>query len=257
MKTPIFTDDPYVQDSTALQESIAVSSQEWAHSRKNLTLNEALAKNRFQDRAHFIRFLETQVPLPKNLAIWLKDYLKPRNIIGILSLGAGECHVEYHLKKIYPSLTIVATDFDDFIVRTVSRLLTELDAIEVMDIKRCDLSRHRDRLNSILMVDVFYALTDIEGRQLFKCAHEASIDNLIITSSVFWKTSQMLKTKSTFFVYSLLRKLKLTKKLQGRFHGWARTIGKIKYMAKDYYQIEAFHQLKEQTGQNVISLKRI
>ncbi len=229
MKYPMFTHAPGFEDASAWKERRVISGEETASVRRT--------QDWFQSREAFIRHGEQHEERKFRLGKYLAGYLKPLAARSVLSLGAGECYHEYALKTAAPGIKIHATDFDPFVARRVAELLPELDAYEVVDIKKDDFARFRGRYDTILLISVEYVFSDDEMVDFFRRVSAAGASHLIIISSSYISNSSVIRQMyySILAPLSYLKRLLLGRELRtdrGRFHGWARSKGEFVRLMK-------------------------
>ena len=255
MKTPIFTDDPFIQDPEAFPESRVVNAEEWSQSRARRMETDPDEANKHRSRRAFLEYMEANATQEIELGRWLNDYLERIGVRRLLGLGSGDCCVEYLLKTLGKSRYVMATDFDPGVIGLTSPLLTEIDDFDVFDIKKDDFARFRGRFDAALMIDVFYAFSDEEGRRFFRQARESEFNRLIITSSAFFPWRRVLRYNTVDAIIRGLKRMKLYQPARKRFHGWGRTVSEIVGLSRGDFEVTDVVDLKAGTGQVVVGLK--
>ena len=130
--------------------------------------------------------------------------------------------MEYHLKQNLPDLVIHVTDFDPFIVDSMSLLLPELNGMTLFDIRHDDISKFKSQCDFILLVDVLYALTDQECKDFFQRAYKAGFLGIILIASSISTPAMLLKYKITNLIRKIIYNILSIQKPSLRFHGWSR-----------------------------------
>jgi len=254
MKVALFTDDPSVHDPGAWQVQRVFSASEWSHIRRTGANFCPGGTERFRSREAFLDHLARHADHKLRLGQWLRGYLRPLGARKVLGLCSGECPVELGLKRANPNLTIVATDFDPFIVETVARYLPELDGVELLDIKKDDFSRFQGAFDTALMVEGFYTLADPEARDLFGRLARAGVRHFINLCSAVILLKAALQCKGKQAVAQALMALGLYRP-QKRFHGWARTPSEFSHLSRPYYQVAEVVDLRKEYSRTLIRFR--
>jgi len=251
MKVALFTDDPNIQDPDAWQAQRVVSADEWSRSRRTGADIYPGTKEKFKSREAFLDYLARYEEHKLWLAQWLSGYLEKLGARKILGLCSGECPVEFALKRANPDLTIVATDFDPFVVETMAKFLPELDGVEWCDIKQDDFSRFRGNFDAALMVVSFYMLADAEAQAFFARLAGAGVRHFINLCSSVISLKAALKSKGKQVAARALMALGLYRPRQ-RFHGWARTPSEFPRLSRPYYRVAELVDLKRECGMTLV-----
>jgi SAM-dependent methyltransferase len=254
MKVATFTDDPNVLDPAAWEEQRVVNAQEWSRTRRQGADIFPGTREKFRDRQAFLDYLARYEDQPLRLGHWLNGYLRQVGARNILGLCSGEGPVEYALKRADPGWTIVATDFDPFVVQKVSEYLPELGGVELCDIKQDDFSRFQGKFDTALMVASFYLLNDDEVRSLMRRLAAAGITRLVVATTSLISTRAALKAKGKHAAARILISLGLYR-FPLRFHGWARTRSEFFRLSHPHYVVAELVNLKDVYGYSIIRLE--
>lgn len=162
----------------------------------------------------------------------VNDLLVKENITHIFSVGVGGAGLEYQLKKLNPSLTIVCSEFAPHNVELLKNVFLEADEIVQFDILHGDWNEIREKYlpkNSLcLMYRVDASFTDQEWRGIFEQMSEARIETILFIPSSFLTVMSIFNRKLREFKWS-------THNTEVVFSGYLRTKKRFQSYWKGLY----------------------
>ena len=117
-------------------------------------------------------------------------------VSSVVSLGAGKGIVEWHLKKLLPSLPMICTDYAESGVASLRQLFPACDKVMVFDMLKGDYSVFgKDAV--LLMNRVSTEFTPTEWKQIFKSCRSSGVKYILFVpteiASIRLKTMETLR----------------------------------------------------------------
>jgi len=156
-------------------------------------------------------------------------------VSAVVSLGAGKGIVEWHLKKLLPSLPLICTDYAESGVASLRRLFRTCDKVMAFDMLRGDYSVFgKDAV--LLMNRVSTEFTPSEWRQIFKSCKSAGIKYILFIPTEL--ASIRLKVMGTLrhFARKALRR-------RDTFCGWLYSQREFDRLMSSEYLIESMQKI--------------
>lgn len=151
-------------------------------------------------------------------------------VSAVVSLGAGKGIVEWHLKKLLPSLPLICTDYAESGVASLRRLFRTCDKVMAFDMLRGDYSVFgKDAV--LLMNRVSTEFTPTEWSQIFKSCKSAGIKYILFIPTEL--ASIRLKVMETLrhFARKVLRR-------RDTFCGWLYSQRELELLMGVYYMVK-------------------
>jgi hypothetical protein len=174
---------------------------------------------------------------------FLIDHINVSGYKNILSLGAGQCVLEYLLEKsLSEESELIATDFDGFLCEKAKEFFPQL-IVEKFDFVKGDFKSFRTKLDIPVDLVIFfgsaYVLDDHEFIKLFGDLKKSGVKQVIdfhagylsMKSQVLLGFPSFLSKNAT--IRKLFRKPPFDSNgYRGKFHGYGRSRGEIKKLYK-------------------------
>ena len=156
-------------------------------------------------------------------------------VSSVVSLGAGKGIVEWHLKKLLPSLPMICTDYAESGVASLRQLFPACDKVMVFDMLKGDYSVFgKDAV--LLMNRVSTEFTPTEWKQIFKSCRSSGVKYILFVPTEI--ASIRLKTMETLrhLARRVLRR-------RDTFCGWLYSRRKFDMLIPSQYSIEGFKKI--------------
>ncbi len=176
---------PFHETTKLLKDSKLDSSESWDALRQNhphfsisenrdewISVNESLTKKDGQDKGLIER--------ARNVV----DIVKQVQATSIFSSGVGGAGLEYHIKKMYPEVSMSLGEFSTITVNLLKKVFLEAERVIYFDMKKSDwkealLDSYPNRqLTLLYRIDI--ELSNVEMKEMFKKMHDAGIENILI-----------------------------------------------------------------------------
>lgn len=132
---------------------------------------------------------DTPFSIPINRSAWIKkglrsleiaehakiivELIKSMKLSKVVSVGVGCAWLEYNIKKIYPSLHLICTDFAPKTIQRLRELFLECDSIEEFDMLNGEWNSQESTLYLLHRVD-----TEFDNKQWKKIFSDMSYSNV-------------------------------------------------------------------------------
>ena len=151
-------------------------------------------------------------------------------VSSVVSLGAGKGIVEWHLKKLLPSLPMICTDYAESGVASLRQLFPACDKVMVFDMLKGDYSVFgKDAV--LLMNRVSTEFSPSEWMQIFRLCKSSGIKYILFIptelASIWLKTMETLR----HLARRVLRR-------RDTFCGWLYSQREFDRLVSDQYKIE-------------------
>lgn len=156
-------------------------------------------------------------------------------VSSVVSLGAGKGIVEWHLKKLLPSLPMICTDYAESGVASLRHLFPACDKVMVFDMLKGDYSVFgKDAV--LLMNRVSTEFTPTEWKQIFKSCRSSGVKYILFVPTEI--ASIRLKTMETLrhLARRVLRR-------RDTFCGWLYSRREFDMLISSQYIIEGFKKI--------------
>jgi hypothetical protein len=156
-------------------------------------------------------------------------------VSSVVSLGAGKGIVEWHLKKLLPSLPMICTDYAESGVASLRHLFPACDKVMVFDMLKGDYSVFgKDAV--LLMHRVSTEFTPSEWMQIFRSCKSSGIQYILFIPTEL--ASIRLKTMETLrhLARRVLRR-------RDTFCGWLYSRREFDMLISSQYIIEGFKKI--------------
>lgn len=174
---------------------------------------------------------------------FLIDFIKRNDYRNILSLGAGECVMEYLLKMALPEESqVVACDFNSFFVKKTKEFFPEI-IVERFDFFNDDIMSLKSKLNIEFDLVVFfsssYVMDDAEFIKLFGGLKKIGAKHIIDFHGAYMSLKDAaLVYFEPFRMSPIIRKIFRKPPLtiggyHGKFHGYLRNRGELRRLYKN------------------------
>lgn len=164
-------------------------------------------------------------------AVVLAQVLKDKVINDLISIGAGEACLEYHLRKIYPELKFILTEYTDDNVNVLKRVFKGAEVFK-LDALKIDWQQFAGKKNSVLFLfRIDASFTDEQLQQIFEKMHAAGVENVIYVPNLFLTFKFLLYEKARAFLNRLFGR-ELT------FAGYFRTKKRSRQFWRGLYEEE-------------------
>lgn len=216
---------------------------QWTSEEHSSITEKGYGQTTFKTRENLLR-----VYLPGNLLKlgslgFLIESIKQNGYSNIISLGAGQCVLEYLLKiSLSEESQVCACDFDSFFIDKAKKFFPEITA-ERFDFFKDDIDSLQSRLNIKFDLAVFfgsaYVMNDTEFIKLFGDLKKIGVKQIIDFHAGY------MDLKSLCFNYlepltknSIIRKIFhkhpiTSNNYRGKFHGYSRSRGELRRLYKN------------------------
>lgn len=183
--------------------------------------------------------------LPKNRDEWLRmcnqsssaascaadiaQIVRRGKFTTVFSAGVGRACIEYHLKRMEPTVHLVCTEYSLRVVERLRQVFLECDRIELLDIKTAGWMDAGAR-GLVLLNRVDTELNDQEWRAVFKNLAAAGVQDVLIVATGFL-TMRTLASELFQRLVSVLCHRRLT------FSGYTRTKARFKELWSPYFAV--------------------
>ena len=170
---------------------------------------------------------------------FLIDLIKIKESKNILSLGAGDCVLEYLLQKALPeTMRVVATDFDTFYVEKAKEFFPDITT-EYFDFLKDDLTELQSKLSIKFDIVVFfgsaYVMNNEEFINFFEGLKKEGVKTIVDFHAGYMTKKMFMRHTLSFFLDNpVIRKI-LGKPLieyKGKFHGYSRNHSELTRLYK-------------------------
>ncbi len=159
-----------------------------------------------------------------------------QNVSSVVSLGSGKGVVEWHLKRLLPSLPLICTDYAEVGVESLRRLFQACDEVMIFDMLNCDYGMF-DNDAVLLMNRVSTEFTPSEWRFIFQSCKAAGINHILFIPTEL--ASIRLKALETLRHY-----LRRILKRRDTFCGWLYSKREIESLMSVSYTVEECAKMK-------------
>jgi len=149
---------------------------------------------------------------------WLTDYIKKNNFKNIISMGAGNCFLEYKLKCKLPECNITATDFDSFFIDKSKEFFPSINSIK-FDFFKDNVESLKSEFDLAIFLGSTYVMDDSQFINLFSQFKAIGTRQIIDFQGGYIEYRDV----PIYFASNILRKLNIIKSYRGKFHGYGRT----------------------------------
>lgn len=161
---------------------------------------------------------------------FLIKYVNDNGFKNVISLGAGQCVLEYLLKcALTEDSNVIAADFDMFFIKKAKLFFPSIIPVE-FDFFKDDINDLSKKLGMKFDIAVFfgssYVMDDYDFIKLFRGLKEIGVKRIIDFQAGYIPFSEIPKT--------IASKLKsyVTTEYRGKFHGYSRTCGEVRRLYK-------------------------
>lgn len=225
----------YYSFSSTFERKTLLSPESWDRLRIDL---DAEAFSIPADRNSWIR-LCSRHPRAANAARQIGQLMLARGLSTVFSVGVGTGCIEYHLKRQFPEIRLICTEYSPRVLQRLRAIFTECDCLELFDIRSTDWPRVDEKtLHFLHRVDT--ELDDEQWRIVFANMASARVERIFVVASGF------LTAKTLIEQY-----LRRWGSLLGRpvtFTGYLRTKEMFKTLWVPYYVVEEEHLVGGLTG---------
>lgn len=175
---------------------------------------------------------------------FLMKYVNANGYKNILSLGAGQCVLEYLLRYALPEdSNVIAADFDSFFIKKAKLHFPSIIPVE-FDFFKDDLEDLQKKLNIYFDLAVFwgsaYVMDNSNFVKLFRELKEIGVKRIIDFHAGYIPRRRILQiicSRLMSYVVSKLRRIEMINKIippsyRGKFHGYGRTRGELRRVYK-------------------------
>lgn len=135
------------------------------------------------------------------------DICQANGFTKIHSIGVGEAALEYQIKRLRPSLRMIASEYAPNNVETLRTVFQECDRIIHFDMLTGDWLEWSNGSNLlILMYRVDPHLSNKEWRQVFESMYKANVLNVLYMPSGFLTLGYAIVEERRYLKHKLLRK---------------------------------------------------
>jgi hypothetical protein len=170
------------------------------------------------------------------------DYINASGFQNVLSMGAGECVLEYLLRLGLPGpATVTATDFDSFFIEKANEFFPSIFSIR-FDFFQDDVKDLQKKTGIDFDISIFfgssYVMDDLEFIKLFNDLREIRVKRIkdFHAGYIDWQTyilNQLTPLKNFDLIRKLFGKAPLGKDgYRGKFHGYGRSRGELRKLYK-------------------------
>jgi predicted RNA methylase len=160
---------------------------------------------------------------------WLVKYIENNNLKNIISMGAGNCVIEYLLKCALPEdYKITATDFDSYYINKAKEFFPSINVIQ-FDFFKDKIKDLRSNFDLVIFFGSAYVMDDGQLINLFKQLKENDTRQIIDIHTGCISYINMIP----YIIGDILRKIGIIKSYRGKFHGYVRTKNELRRLYKD------------------------
>jgi len=158
------------------------------------------------------------------LVLWLKRL----GIRRLASVGVGTACLEYHIKRLHPSLILTCTDYTPSAIGRLRAVFPECDNVRVFDMLSPEWPTDSG-LHLLNRVDT--ELDDAQWMRVFDCMAKSSVNQVLVVPSEF-VTCRVILSEKVRYLLSLAKGRKPT------FAGWLRTRDRFLSLWDRWYQVQ-------------------
>jgi len=239
MKRKIYT----LSHNINLLEEIDNDGGQFTAEEHSYAIEKEFGETVFKTKESLLRhYLPGNLPKLGSLG-FLIDSIKANGYKNILSLGAGQCVLEYLLKMSLPEdYQVVACDFDSFFVKKAKDFFPEITT-EQFDFFQDDFASLQSKLNIRFDLVVFfgsaYVMDDKEFIKLFGDMKKEGVKEVIDFHAGYMDSKSVIfNCLSPFTSNPLVRKIfrkpprGTSDGYRGKFHGYSRNRGELTRLYK-------------------------
>jgi|CXWL01.1.fsa_nt_gi hypothetical protein len=224
--------------SVALKDKALVSPESWDELRDNHPFFSIAA-----DREGWLAASELEVFKDgqdaglKDRAREIAEFLKQEEIIKIFSVGVGGAALEYQLKKLLPSLTVICSDYSKTTVERLQRVFTESDEIIQFDIQNGDwkevTQKYLGNNSLVLIYRIDASFSDDDWRAIFSRMANNGVSSILVIPTGVLTIVSIYNRKKRELKWFLTR----TKTI---FCGYLRTKARFQQQWRGLYKEKGF-----------------
>lgn len=173
-------------------------------------------------------------------------YVNANGYKNILSLGAGQCVLEYLLKyALTEDSNVIAADFDSFFIKKAKLHFPSIIPVE-FDFFKDDLDDLQKKLKIHFDVAVFFGsacvMDDSDFIRQFRSLKEIGVKRIIDFHAGYIprrRIPAIIRSRLISYAASKLRRIEMINKIRppsssyrGKFHGYGRTRGELRRLYK-------------------------
>lgn len=168
----------------------------------------------------------------------LREIVEKNKFRNILSLGAGQCVLEYLLKISIPKVEVFASDFDSFCVEKAKQFFPEITAIQ-FDFDMDDVVSLKQKLGVEIDSAVFFGsagvMDDLPFIDLFSNLRKIGVKHIVDFHGGFMDAKGVIK----YFLKPLTANTAIRKLFgkphmgKGKFHAYLRSRGELRRLYRD------------------------
>jgi hypothetical protein len=180
-------------------------------------------------------------------AVEIVDLLKANKLTSIHSVGVGGAALEYHIKRLYPELRMIISEFAPQNVEMLQKVFYECESIILFNVLAENWSMWgRDERLCVMIYRVDPHLTDEQWRNVFMNLYESQVVNILFIPSSPLTLRSLYAEMKRYVLCKLIRK-------EISFAGYGRTRTVFRSFWASKYQE---HELSF-SGMNGFMLSRI
>lgn len=151
----------------------------------------------------------------RNVAAKVVDLLKDNGWKKVTSLGVGKGILEYHLKKMMPTLEVVCTDYTKSSLEALSKLFVECSRFQTFDMLQDDYSLLKES-DVVIIYRLSTEFTKEQWKDLFSKMYVSRVENIIFIPTELLSIRICIDEKVRYFLNVLQHR-------RNTFCGWMYT----------------------------------
>lgn len=156
---------------------------------------------------------------------WLIQYIKINRFNSVLSMGAGNCVLEYLLKCAIPDCEVTATDFDPYFIDKAKVFFPSINSVK-FDFFKDNITKLNSEFDLVVFFGSAYVMDDKQFVDLFRQIKENNVKQIIDFHGGCIPYSEILR----YFMGDILRRFGIIKSYRGKFTGYVRTKNELRHL---------------------------
>ncbi|HYN44759.1 MAG TPA: class I SAM-dependent methyltransferase [Candidatus Limnocylindrales bacterium] len=158
---------------------------------------------------------------------WLIQYIKKNRFSRVLSMGAGNCVLEYLLKCAIPECEVTAADFDSYFIDKANVFFPSIKSV-IFDFFKDNITKLNSEFDLVVFFGSAYVMDDKQFVDLFRQIKENNVKQIIDFHGGCIPYSEMLR----YFIGDILRRFGIIRSYRGKFTGYVRTKNELRGLYK-------------------------